>query len=133
MRSTALSFSFLQMREVRPRKAHNLPKVWRLGMNDSILTPESPFSQPQHSPASCEISRRGTIQKKTKIKPREMILSGKTVPNAWFFFFFWFFYFPIFLTVQRCLEQQWFKTTKKRWFSFCIIEMHVCIKFRHKF
>ena len=68
-----------------PEKFYHLPKTWSPERNDSILTPESIFSQPEHSSTSCEISRRGPIQRKAENKPREVPLSRKTGPSTEFF------------------------------------------------
>lgn len=77
-----LASSFLQMREVRPREVYPLPKTWSPERNDSILTPDSIVSQPEHCSASCEISRRGPMQRKAENKPRGVPLSRKTVPST---------------------------------------------------
>lgn len=85
-RSMVLASTFLQMREVRPREVYPLPKTWSPEMNDSILTSDSIFSQPEHRSASCEISRRGPMQRKAENKPRGVPLSRKTVPCTDFVF-----------------------------------------------
>lgn len=83
-----LAASFLQTREASPREVYHLPKTWSPERNDSILTLESMLSQLQHCSASCEISRRGPIQRKAENKTREMPLSRKTIPSTEFFILF---------------------------------------------
>lgn len=102
MRATVLSFLFLQMRAVRPKKTHNLSKVWGLAKNDAF------WLLNLHSPNHSTLLPLVKFPEEEPCKGTQRLNAGKLFYQGKRFQMhrFLFSYFP---NSPRCLEQWWFK------------------------